>query len=50
MIAKEATIAEGERILGKMVCVCVCMRACMCVCVCPRYFSTEVRALVRGHV
>lgn len=44
MIAKEATIAEGGTILGKMVCVYVCL------CVCPRYFSTGVRALVRGHV
>lgn len=29
MIAKEATIAEGGTILGKMVCVCV--RVCVCV-------------------
>lgn len=47
MIAKEATIAEGG-ILSKMVCMCV--HVCVYVCVCPRYFSTGVRALVRGHV
>lgn len=48
MIAKEATIAEGGTILGKLVCICICI--CMYMCVCPRYFSTGVRALVRGHV
>lgn len=48
MIAKEATIAEDGTFLGKLVCICICI--CMYMCVCPRYFSTGVRALVRGHV
>lgn len=46
-LQKKLRLRKVERFSVKW---CVYVYVYVCVCVCPRYFSTGVRALVRGHV